>query len=494
MIVSYIRKNFPEIRITYILHSKRQHGLTPEVMEQILASNSKLVIIPDASSNDAEQHTQLKEHGIDVIVLDHHDVEIISKDAIVVSNHDLISPEYINKEMTGAGITLKFLESLDNKYGIDDSKNYWDLAAVGIVADMSTILHGETRYYVYEGLANVKNPFIRQLIYKNAYQDLKKASPKTVSWSISNYINATIRAGTTEDKITVFRAMLGEKESLTRISKYRGKEREVTEELHETGYRLASNARNRQNTLKKKLVAQVKQKIEDDGLEDNAMILVTLDSFSEGYSGVIAGDIANTYRKPAVITSLDESGTAYSGSLRGYDAVLEDTRSFLEGTGLFTVMTGHPQAAGAALPVGNIDEINRVVNERLGNTSTQIEVDFEIDSKALNESLVQEFYQYNHLWCKGFEEPLVAVKNVELNCSLIEFKNTMKTVVNGVEVMAFQIDDRLQKLADEKKAAVVNIIGTLEINHYQGNKSPQMKIEALEILETKDVPNFGFVF
>jgi len=35
----------------------------------------KLVIAPDASSNDYEQHKALKEKGIDVLVIDHHEAD-----------------------------------------------------------------------------------------------------------------------------------------------------------------------------------------------------------------------------------------------------------------------------------------------------------------------------------------------------------------------------------------------------------------------------------
>ena len=42
-----------------------------------------VVILPDSSSNDYEYHARLKLAGID-IVLDHHEADKISEDAIVI--------------------------------------------------------------------------------------------------------------------------------------------------------------------------------------------------------------------------------------------------------------------------------------------------------------------------------------------------------------------------------------------------------------------------
>ncbi len=45
-----------------------------------------LIIMPDSSSNDYEYHSILKARGYDIIVLDHHEAEKYSEDAIIVNN------------------------------------------------------------------------------------------------------------------------------------------------------------------------------------------------------------------------------------------------------------------------------------------------------------------------------------------------------------------------------------------------------------------------
>lgn len=491
MIITYIRKHFPDMEVVYIFHKGRQHGLTSAIMKELDKNLPDFLIIPDASSTDLEQHATLKEKGVDILVLDHHDLEEESQDAVVVSNHPIVSPDYSNRELSGAGVVLKFIEALDEEYGINDSENYYTLAATGIVADIMTVTHPETRYYVYEGLKKLKNPMIREYVYKNAYHAIKEAYPSIVSWNVSNYINATIRQGTEEDKQQLFRAMLGEQEQLHRFYKYRGEEREKTEELHQTAYRLSLNARNRQNTLKRKVEAQVKEKIENENLDENSFIIVTLDEFPAGYAGFVAGSLADEYRKPVIITTWNEENQLYSGSGRGYDGVMSNTKEFLDGLNLFEMLAGHEQAFGVSFKKEEIEKINDTINKVVGSTKTPIKVDFEIDSKALNESLIRQFDNHKNLWCKGFDIPLVAIKNVEIDCSSIEFGYPTKFSVKGVSMLSFQEDERLKELSEKGMTAVCDIAGSLEINRYRDKETPQVMIKMIDVKSSKETPAFG---
>lgn len=488
IIGDYIENNHKSINVRYIIHSGRQHGLTPEVMKDVKEKMPNILIIPDASSGDFEQHKELKELGLDILVLDHHNVSHESEDAVVVSNHSNITKTETNRELSGAGITLKFIEALDQKYGTDESVKYYAHAAVGIVADMMPILHPETRYYVYEGLKNVQNPLIRQFIYKNSYHTLKQSHPKTVSFSISNFMNALIRMGSQEDKMLMFEALLGREQSLTRISKYRGVEREVTENIHETVYRLCSNARARQNTQKRKLIQQAIDYVEDNNLKNNALITVLLGSLPEGFSGFLAADISKIYKRPVLVMTWSEDSQAYTGSGRGLDNIMLDTRKFVEDLGVFNFSSGHKQAFGVSINKENIEGLNKIINDKITIENRPLEVDFEVDVKAVTDSLAKEFDSYEYLWCKGFDEPLMAIKNVEVDCSDIVFGNTTKFNVKGIEYFAFQSDQQLEEFATEGKVVTLDVIGTLGINRFLGKEKPQVKIEMIDIKEIKDKP------
>ena len=111
MMYSYLKRLNKEIDITYLIHSGKQHGISSEIE---IPESTNLLIIPDAGSNDTEQCKQLTEQGVDVLVLDHHDIERPNPYAVIVNNQ--CSPEYSNKELCGAGVVYKFLQALDDYY------------------------------------------------------------------------------------------------------------------------------------------------------------------------------------------------------------------------------------------------------------------------------------------------------------------------------------------------------------------------------------------
>ena len=109
----------------------------------------------------------LKDKGIDVLVIDHHEAEDgYSQNAVVINNQ--LSENYPNKQLSGVGMVYKFCKALDGILGLDFADSYLDLVALGNISDMVSMKSEETRYFVKKGLNNVVNPFLKALceVYK----------------------------------------------------------------------------------------------------------------------------------------------------------------------------------------------------------------------------------------------------------------------------------------------------------------------------------------
>ena len=110
----YIKRLYPEARLDFKIHTAKQHGLSDLIDELIEESETlDLILVPDAGSNDEEQHTVLHDCGVPVLCLDHHEVDVQSKNAIIINNQS--SPNYKNKQLTGAGVVYQFCRYLDKK-------------------------------------------------------------------------------------------------------------------------------------------------------------------------------------------------------------------------------------------------------------------------------------------------------------------------------------------------------------------------------------------
>ena len=114
IIYLYMKKINPSLCIEWRVHTGKQHGLIVDT----IPDDTQLVIAPDSSSNDYQQHLELAEKGIDVIVLDHHMCDKgYSQNAIVVNNQ--LSKQYPNKSLCGAGVTYKFCCCLDSLLNVN---------------------------------------------------------------------------------------------------------------------------------------------------------------------------------------------------------------------------------------------------------------------------------------------------------------------------------------------------------------------------------------
>lgn len=489
ILISYIRENFPDIKHKYYMHDSRENGLTKKIMAQLLIDSPDVVLTPDSSSNDYEQHALLKSKGIDVIVLDHHEIEDgESEDAVIVSPQ--ISPSYTNKNIAGVGVTYKFLQALTDYYDFKNEKHekFLDLVSFGNVTDSIDMTSPETRYYVYEGFKRLQNPFLKLLLKKNAEWS-EVYTPKIISFEVAPKFNALIRVSKVEEKLDVFRAMLGEEEEFFNTRTKRN------ETLPEKAVRLCTNGYAKLRRTRLALVEEIKQKIEDENLNENAFLVVKMEDFEKGLSGYIAGNLVGTYRKPVLILSWSERNQLYMGSLRGHDETVADTKSFLTGLGLFENLGGHAQAAGISISKENVDKLNDAINNKLHFTNDEvkpIEVDFKIHSRNLNLDLVNEFAEYEKYWGKNCSEPVFSVTDMELRCGEFEFGNTMKVFTNGLEVFSFTVDSEIEKLAAQNKTIVCDIVGSVGINRFRGRITPQLKATKFVIKEVKDTARFVF--
>lgn len=119
-------------QIDYWLHEGKQHGLQDHI-DRLMTEDIHydLIILPDSSSNDAHYHDMLDGINIPCLILDHHLTDVALSDNAVIVNNQL-SPNYKNKELTGAGVVYQFCRFLDKKLRQEWADDYLDLAAWGV--------------------------------------------------------------------------------------------------------------------------------------------------------------------------------------------------------------------------------------------------------------------------------------------------------------------------------------------------------------------------
>ena len=120
--------DFTDNNVFWFFHEGKQHGLE-DAMEWIENIQPDLVIIPDAGTNDVEEIQELAEAGIQLIILDHHDLEGERPKALLINSQ---LPPYQNKELSGAGVVYQFCRAMDIMYNYNYANWYTDLCALGL--------------------------------------------------------------------------------------------------------------------------------------------------------------------------------------------------------------------------------------------------------------------------------------------------------------------------------------------------------------------------
>lgn len=486
-LILYIRKIYPEVNLYWTMHDGKQHGVELDKVEE----DTNLVIIPDAGSNQYEEHKYLKERGIDVLVIDHHESEYYSDNAIVINNQMC---NYANKSLSGAGVVYKFLQHLDFITGNNFADDNLDLAATGIIGDMMLLQDLETRYIVYTGLKNINNYGLRTFIKKQEFSigDISNISPMSIAFYISPLINAIIRVGTQQEKEILFRAFISGTVYVPSTKK--GHKSGDIEICAEQAARYGTNCRNRQNKILDAGVDYLDFKIQKEELNDNKILFIQLDSYEEekipsALTGLVAMKISQKFHKPTIVTRQLDTG-AWAGSSRGLNnSELSDFKSFLNESNYFNYAEGHAQAFGCEIEGSKIDSFIKYANKELKDYNFEDNsfiVDYEFSEENLSDlkDLAYALEPINNIWGRGIEEPKIAIKDYHYTSDDISLMgktgDSVKITNNDISFVKFK-DPNFAEEITRYDYGVITLIGRVQINNWMNRKTVQVIIEDYEI-------------
>lgn len=496
ILLNYLHRIIPSIidcNFTYGLRDLKLHGID---MDNIPADTT-LVVVPDAGSSELKKCEQLQQKGIEVIILDHHMSDVINTSAIVVNNQLC---DYPNKTLSGAGIVYKFCKYLDSILKLDIADDFIDLAMLGIIADVMSLQNYETVQIVRTGIKNIKNPFIKTMVQKNAYSLGDEVTPDGVAFYIAPYINAVTRIGTLEERQLLFESMLEWKADDLIPSTKRGCSGQ-TERLVEQAVRTCNNIKNHQKKLKDENTFSIEQTIlEQDLLKDKVLIvqIPKNKSIHKGLTGLIANELANKYQRPTfILNETEENGKkVWSGSARNCESSkIQNLRQECLDSNLFTLAQGHASAFGTAFLDENADAVRQYFNEHFASFdfTPYYFVDFEKNANNFNPDIILTISEYKYLWGTEVKEPKIAIKNINITKDNIVLMSKDKnptikiTLPNGIALLKFKSsEEEFENLFSKSGCVVIEVVGTCAINEWNGKITPQIFIENYNIIKRQE--------
>jgi len=495
IIYQYLKKIKPDAKITYFLHDSKVHGLTEEILEKIADSNIDLLIIPDAASNDDEEIARIYYMGIDVVIIDHHEVEKEPRFGILINNQ-LSHNEETNKNLVGAGMAFKFCQAIDSFLKANNTEDLYDLVAIGQIGDASDISENEVRNLVFKGIKNINNPFIK-LVLEGSFDDINTVAPKDLSFSIIPLINAVVRVGTMEEKELLFRALNGIGTDEVWIVQKKKKNKKtgkfdnitVKQNIYEHAYDICKKVKNRQGSLVKKVNAEIEKTLDSTG---GIAIGIVPNSDVGSVTGLVANKLVRKLQKPVIlvhyIKNNEDKNGKYIGSGRGYEKVLPSLKDWCQETGLVEFAQGHANAFGISIFEENFEDFKKKLHE-VKPSEHIYRVDLHIKGKVEKQPII-EVNKNKHLFGGKVHDPLFAFTGIKVRKDFIKQRGSMITFFeNGIEFVMFSAPPGLfESLVNNfDQYITMDFVGIPGENNWGGRKTTRIILEDCQRNESGEV-------
>jgi len=450
---------------------KEGYGIHLRAVEEAKQMGAKLFLTCDCGISAIDQVAAAREAGMVVVVTDHHTIGHELPNAHAIVNPHRLDSQYAYSELSGAGVAFKLCAGLTKelKHNVDSYyRGFLDLAALGTIADVMP-LTGENRIiarFGLERLAETKKVGIQALM-RAAQMVLQPGKPLRsfdVGWRLGPRLNA---AGRIDDAALSLKLLL-------------------SSDLEEAD--ALANEIEGVNTARKveqlRVMEEAAERAESEGAHLRNVLIVAGEGWHTGIVGIVAGRLAERYRRPTfVLNSNPETGIT-KGSARSIPNfhLADAIRAFphlMDGG-------GHAMAAGCAFPTDRLADVIAALDGYAGERLTAedfqpiLQADLEVEPEEVNFAAVEALAMMEPFGCENPEPsfvsrrmPLAMVKPTRNPAhAQVTFRRSGGPAVPGI---AFGLGEAL---CEQPGGTELDVLFAPMVNEYRGMRELKWQIKA----------------
>lgn len=363
----------------YIPTRMEGYGLSESAVRKLREEGVDLIIGLDLGSTNYNEIELAKSLGMEVVVLDHHEVqgELPKADAIV--NPKRKDSRFPTRELAACGVCFFFLIALRrelSRRGLLNRevnlKRMMDIVALGTIADQVPLVD-DNRILVKFGIENMRRrprTWLKSLLKKGVISQ-EKLDENTLSFIVGPRINAP---GRVSDPTLSLRFLVEDDEEKS-ISLLIG----------------LNEANQKRQAIEEGIIAEISEILRTEDLVERRALIFHNESWHVGVLGIVAQRVVETVRKPTFV--LTTVNGVLRGSARGvegmdlYGLISSHSRHLLK-------FGGHKYACGISLLRENLKRFSEEVESTLSSytfkstdSSYDVEADFDELDRVNVESL-----------------------------------------------------------------------------------------------------------
>jgi single-stranded-DNA-specific exonuclease len=477
LLYSFIKRIIEETNseatvITYIpKRIEEGYGLNENAVRKLAENSVDLIITVDCGSVSAKEVALATELGMEMIITDHHDL-----DKENIPDCPLINPKnektnYPFKGLSGCGVAFKLAQAYQKTYGDDALRKFnnsmLDLVAISIIADVCPVLD-ENRTMLKYGLRILKSGRRQaiSLLLRAVDFNEKNLTERQLGFIIGPHINAV---GRVANPSLAFQFLAtANTDKLPEIIQQVIKCNDTRKELQKACFDFC-------------------QKTYEEEQKDKPIIIINARTAHEGIIGIVAGRMKETYSKPCIILTENSENNTLKASCRS-QGQLDIIALLRKHKDLFVKLGGHPMAAGFTIEAGSFDElsgllvadVNTMLKKKKGLflENEVIDIDFSKPDIELSLDLAEAISMLAPFGTKNLKPRVQLSDKPEAVKFMGAEKNHARFKISGKPCILFSKADKYKEQLEGSEA--ISIVGTLDINEFNGKRTPQILVERIE--------------
>jgi single-stranded-DNA-specific exonuclease len=443
------------------------YGLAPAIVDALADAGCRVIVTGDCGTSDVEALDRARGFGVDVIVIDHHQVPSGDKHAYALINPFQVGDGFPFKGLASCGIAFYLMAALRSRLGRGtlDMRQFLDLVALGTIADLVPLVD-ENRILVSAGLKVLgarQRPGVRALMAL-ARIDEGPVGEDDVSFRLAPRLNAAGRLGEAQVALDLL---------LTTS----------TAEAERLGAELEDLNRERQRIQELVWVAALAEHARDpdaDSPGGGGAIVLGAEGWHPGVVGIVAARLVERFHQPAVVIGFE--GALGRGSARTIPGVnlyeaLAGCREHLVRFG------GHAAAAGVTLAPGQLPAFRRAFAAEVrarrapGAGPPPVTVDGVLDLAELNLALAEELARLAPFGVAN-RQPVLAVTGVRTTGTRVVGQGHLQLSITcgGAHAEAIGFNMAAE---DPGSGAELDLIGMADLDTFRGIRRARLRVKHL---------------